>query len=204
MSGLGLLAHLTSRAGESGHGTSRPETRAYLDRVAFNVWPNDVRLAPRPLENWPSAVFDDLTVDSIIRTMDVQAEAGYNVLDIAGFFATYSLPVDVRSAVDNERRTRIGKIVTAAHDRGMKVNLFPAGVYSWGFDEIIRQNPVLQGSNPHAMCASQEESFAWQKKMVDFALEFGIDGFHLESADQGRCSCEQCKKTWKTILNLNY
>jgi hypothetical protein len=128
--------------------------------------------------------------------MDVQCEAGYNVLDIAGFFATYSLPVDIRSAVDNERRERIGKIVTAAHDRGLKVNLFPAGVYSWGFDEIIRQNPILRGSNPHAMCASREESFAWQKKIVDFALEFGIDGFHLESADQGRCSCEQCKKTW--------
>ena len=196
LAGLGLASGIGAVRAASRGGGPKLGKKAYADRVAFVCWPNDVCLEPRPLENWPSAAFDDLTVESIVRAMDVEQEAGYNVVDISGFFATYSLPPDIRSAVDGDRRRRIDRIVQAAHDRGLKVNLFPSGVYSWGFDEIIRENPVLQGSNRHAMCASKEESFEWQKKVVDFALEFGIDGFHLESADQGRCSCEACKRRW--------
>ena len=195
-SGLGLLAGSTALGVVRSDAAPDSGKKAYVDRVAFDVWPNDVRLEPSPLENWPSPVFDDVTVDSILRALDVQQVAGYNIVDIAGFFATYSLPVDIRSAVDGDRQRRIDRIVNAAHDLGVKAIIFPAGVYSWGFDEIIRQNPGLQGSNRHAMCASREESFEWQKKVVDFALEFGVDGFHLESADQGRCSCPECEKTW--------
>ena len=194
--GLGLMMGTAALGASASRAAVKPGRKAYVDRVAFDVWPNDVCQTPRPLENWPSAAFDDATVEGIIRALDVQQQAGYNIVDLAGFFATYSLPVDIRSSVDADRRRRINTIVEAAHDRGIKVNLFPSGVYSWGFDEIIRQHPALQGSNRHAMCGSREESFAWQKKIVDFALEFGIDGFHLESADQGRCSCPECKERW--------
>lgn len=194
--GLGFMFGTAVLSRDASLAAPKPERKTYVDRLAFDVWPNDVCQQPRPLENWPSAAFDDATVDGIIRALDVQQQAGYNIVDLAGFFATYSLPADIRSAVDASRRRKIEAIVKAAHDRGIKVNLFPSGVYSWGFDEIIQQNPVLKGSNRHAMCGSREESFGWQKKVVDFALEFDIDGFHLESADQGRCSCDECKERW--------
>ena len=36
-------------------------------------------------------------------------------------------------------------------------------------------------------------SWHWMRKVVDYVLgEFEIDGFHLESADQGRCLCPSC------------
>lgn len=159
LSGLGLLAGSAALGAGRADAAANDGKKEYVDRIAFDVWLNDVRLESSPLENWPSGVFDDVTVESILRALDVQAESGYNIVDLAGFFATYSLPVDIRSAVDPDRRRRIDRIVRAAHARGVKLIIFPSGVYSWGFDEIIRQNPVLKGSNRHAMCASREESF---------------------------------------------
>ena len=172
-----------------------PGKSAYTDRIAFGVWVNDVRSLPRSLDEWPSPVLDDVTVESIIRTFDVQAQVGYNIVDIFGLFATFGWPVNLADAVDKERDLKVRKIIKAAHQRGLKI-LYGLGVYSWGFDEIIKHDPAVQGSSIHAMCASSEQSFKWQKKIVDFVLQYDFDGFHLESADLGRCSCQRCKEKW--------
>jgi hypothetical protein len=86
-------------------------------------------------------------------------------------------------------------ILDEAQKRGIKV-ILGLGVYSWGFDEIVKAHPEVAGNNPHALCASKEESWEWMKKIIDFIMrEFpGFDGIHLESADLGRCSCELCSK----------
>ncbi|MCL2517893.1 MAG: hypothetical protein FWF15_04960, partial [Oscillospiraceae bacterium] len=34
--------------------------------------------------------------------------------------------------------------------------------------------------------------FEWMKKVLDYVLSFGFDGYHLEASDQGRCRCEKC------------
>jgi hypothetical protein len=45
------------------------------------------------------------------------------------------------------------------------------------------------------MCASQPESWDWMRKVMDFAMtRFPVDGASLQSADQGRCKCEQCRR----------
>ena len=68
------------------------------------------------------------------------------------------------------------------------------GVYSWGFDEIIQHDLSVRGPNKHAMCGSAPASFQWQTKLIDVILaEIDVDGFHLESADLGRCTCDQCE-----------
>jgi hypothetical protein len=68
-------------------------------------------------------------------------------------------------------------------------------VYSWGFEEIIRANPALSRGNPNTMCASQPQSWEWMRKVVDFAMtRFPVDGVSLQSADQGRCKCDQCRR----------
>ena len=127
--------------------------------MAFGAWINDVRTEPLPFDSWPPVILDDIAEKSIISTMDLQARSGYNMFDMFGLFAAWGWPVDIVSAVDKDRDARVRRILKAAHDRGIKV-VYGLGVYSWGFDKIIEHDPAVKGPNPHAMCASKEESWA--------------------------------------------
>ncbi len=75
-----------------------------------------------------------------------------------------------------------------------------AGWGSAGWDEELLPHlahaPLSPAPARDVLCASCEESWTWQQKAVDFLLERypEIDGFHLESADLGRCWCENCRK----------
>jgi hypothetical protein len=167
---------------------------AYNHKTAFGAWINDMRNQARPNENWPYVVLDDQTVEDIIGCLELQSQAGFNEFDVFGLLVSHSWPLDIVSAVDEDRRRKVNQILKAAHEREVKV-LYGLGVYSWGFDQIIENCPEARGTNPHAMCGSKEESWPWMKKVVDFILnEFEVDGFHLESSDQGRCKCNLCEK----------
>jgi hypothetical protein len=50
------------------------------------------------------------------------------------------------------------------------------------------------------MCLHNPESWAWQKKVLDYNFSFPIDGVNLQSADLGRCSCGESK----TMNDLAY
>jgi hypothetical protein len=166
--------------------------RSFNHRTAFGAWINDTRNEAMPDEKWPYVVIDEQTVGDTVRCLELQARAGFNEFDIFGLFTSYAWPLDIRSAVDDERAQRVRAILDAAHDLGIRV-LCGLGVYSWGFDEIIRQRPGVRGTNPQAMCGSQEEAWDWMAKVIDFILsDFEVDGFHFESSDQGRCSCPKC------------
>jgi len=193
--GVGFFAGVPAQTPRSG---SKMEMGEYKFRLAFNCWINDVRNEVPPLANWPYEVLDDKTVEGIIRALDVQSEAGYTVVDLAGLWTTYAWPVDIRSVVDKDRRRRVNQILKAAHERKMKVICFPSGILNWGFDEIIKQNPALQaGNNKHEMNPLLEESWQWQYKVFDYAAEdYDIDGYHLEAADQGRCKSKECMEKW--------
>ena len=117
---------------------------AYQYRIAFGCWINDMRTEPLPLENWPAPQFDDACVESIIRALDVQSQAGFQMLDVWGLFATYGWPADIVSALDPARRRRIRTLLDAAQARGMKLVL-GLGTYSWGFDQIIQADPEVRG-----------------------------------------------------------
>jgi len=203
--GLGGLQR-SSFAGPDAQGTKgNMNNKAFRHRVAFGVWINDMRDTPLPKERWPAMTFDDRTEQGILATLKLQARAGFNVFDIFGFFAAYSWPLDIASGVAPDRLARARRLIDAAHALGLKV-IHGTGVYSWGFDEIIKANPGIQGTNHHAMCASSEESWAWMKKVLDFVLDkFNLDGFHLEASDQGRCTCPKCQRwgdvEYYSILN---
>ena len=173
---------------------------AFVDRIAFGPWMNDTRTDPMPFSGWPLDAFDDVTVESLIRTFDLNREYGYNIYDIFGLFSTWGWPVDIESAATPERSARVRQVLKAAHDRGLKI-ICGMGIYSWGFDEIVKQHPEVAGvnqqyPNEHVMCASKEESWKWQQKVVDFMMKWEIDGFHLEAADLGRCTCPDCMQKW--------
>jgi len=164
-------------------------------RTAFGVWINDMRNTGMPREPWPYPVLDEQAEKDIINCVRLQSEAGYNIFTVWGLLSTWGWPCDIISSVTTERRERVDRIIKAAHDNGMKI-ITGVGVYSWGFDEIVKHYPEVAGNNPHAMCASKDASWKWMKKIIDFVLtEFpGLDGIHMESADLGRCSCELCSK----------
>jgi hypothetical protein len=45
------------------------------------------------------------------------------------------------------------------------------------------------------MCASVPESQVWMERVLEFVFtRFAIDGVSMQSADQGRCKCEHCRK----------
>jgi len=167
-------------------------TNAFNHRTAFAPWINDMRNIAMPGERWPYAQIDDQTMTDLRLCFELQASAGFNEFDVFGLFTSYAWPVDIRSAVDEARAARVRTIIATAHDLGIRV-VCGLGVYSWGFDEIIAQNPGVQGTNPRAMCSSKDESWEWMTKVIDYILgDFDVDGFHLESSDQGRCDCDDC------------
>jgi hypothetical protein len=192
--GVGSLAG----TGTKGLGVAPQAGRAeHKYRLAFDVWINDVRNEAMPLENWPYGVFDDKTVDGIIKALDVQSEAGYNFIDPIGFWTTYAWPVDFQKLVDRDRDRRVRQVLKAAHERNIKVTTFPCGIMNWGMDEIIQHDPAVRGDDKHNMNPLREESWRWAYKIFDFVMDnYDFDGFHLESADQGRCKTKECLEKW--------
>ncbi len=171
-----------------------PAETGYKYKVGYGAWINDIRNVGVPGERWPYGVLDQQAEEDIIDCIKLQSEAGFNMFTAWGLFATYGWPVDITSAATEERRARINRIIKATHDCGMK-NVPGVGIYSWGYQEIIKEHPEVAGDNPHAMCASKEASWEWVKKIIDFTFtEFDFDGIHMESADLGRCKCEECSR----------
>jgi hypothetical protein len=184
----------SSPAGVPGNQSGKAQ---YEYRLAFDVWANDLRNQAMTLENWPYGELDDKTVDGIVRSLDVQAETGYNVVDLAGLWTTYGWPLDPEKVVDKVRQQRINQIINAAHQRKIKVVVFPSGILNWGMDQIVSAHPELNTDNKHWLNPFMEESWAWQYKIFDYvANNYEIDGYHLEAADQGRCRTPQCMKKW--------
>jgi len=128
------------------------------------------------------------------RTFDWMKRLGYNAIVIWGFYVSRNWPLDITSAVTPERGALVSRLIDLAHEQAIRVYT-GLGVYSWGFQEIIRANPQLSRGNPNALCASQPESWEWMRKVIKFAMtRFPIDGLSLQSADQGRCPCQQCRR----------
>ena len=137
---------------------------------------------------------DAALLEDYRRTFELMKRLRYNAIVIWGFYVSRNWPVDITSAVTAERGTLVGRLIDAAHEQNIRVYT-GLGVYSWGFQEIIRANPRLSRGNPNALCASQPESWEWMRRVIDFAMtRFPVDGVSLQSADQGRCPCEQCRR----------
>jgi hypothetical protein len=187
-----------SCTGAEAEGPASEGHSSFKYRIAFGAWINDMRTNPLPLENWPAPQFDDESVQSAIQAMDVQASAGFNLLDVWGLFATYGWPTDIVSVLSPERRQRIERLINAAKQRKMRVVL-GLGTYSWGYDQIIAADTEVRGKNSdgtphaHAMCDGHPRAFDYVRKIIDFALgQFDLGGVHLESCDLGCCWCPQC------------
>jgi len=174
---------------------------AFKYRMGFGVFANDMRNEALPLEDWPTSIMDDKTVEGVVSVLELQKQNGWNMIDIAGFFPMSNgvggWPVDFSNVADKARCDRIHKILKEAHKRGIRVICLQTGVLSSGLDNIIKFDPEVKGSSDQAMCPSKAKSWLWMEKIYDYVIDnFEIDGFHLESADRGRCRCSECTKRW--------
>jgi hypothetical protein len=165
----------------------------FENRVAFGVWINDFRNEPIR-EDWPAVRIDARTIEDFSRTIVFLKEAHYTALDIFGLLTNRDWPLDIQSVVDPERKAQVDRFIEVAHANGIRI-IYGLGVYSWGFETIIKSDPDVRGTNPLVLCGSSERSRSWMHKVIDYvAGNFQVDGFHLEVADQGRCRCPQCSK----------
>ena len=162
--------------------------RAYLG------WITDLDSRPDAHAPWPSMRLDPALIEDYRRTFVSMKRLGFNAIVIWGFYVSRSWPLDIPHAVPEDRGALVAQLIDVAHEHGIRVYT-GLGVYSWGFEEIIRANPRLSRGNASAMCASQPESWDWMRKVIDFAMtRFPVDGVSLQSADQGRCDCDQCRR----------
>ena len=178
----------------------------YRPRIAFGCWINDMRSEALPLQQWPAPHLDEVTVSSILAAMDVQSRAGFNYLDAWGLFATYGYPPDITSAfADAARAAQVRRLISEARRRGIQL-LFGMGLFSWGYDQIIRADPAVRGRSKsgqpldHVMCGATEKAWGYVEKILDTALgNFDFGGVHLESADLGWCDCPSCGGKYGTV-----
>ena len=156
---------------------------------ALNGWITDLATQPDPDAAWPSMRLDERLLQDYRETFAQMRRVGFNEIVIWGLYTANNWPLDLKSAVPMERGRRVEQLIASAHEHGIKV-LSGLGTYSWGFAEIIKANPKLNGGNGNALCASEPESHAWMERVLDFVLtRFPIDGVSMQSADQGRCKC---------------
>jgi len=172
-------------------------------RAGFGVWINDLRESNLRLANWPYIVYDDEIDATLRKNIDLMAWADYNELCLWGLHSSWSWSENFEREKDIPRLKKINDLISFAHFRGIKI-LYGLGVYSWGYDNIIRNNPHLAGTNPNALCGSKEESFDHVAKIIDFIFDtLDVDGVHLESADLGGCNCEECSKMDQFAYHVN-
>jgi len=161
-------------------------------------WIRSVAAEPSPDKPWPDTRWDEQLLQDQIRFLDVQAELGVKYNRPWGVFIGRRWPVPFQNVVSAEREKLIIAFMTAAHERGIKI-LAGTGIYSWGFEEVIEKCPEVIGAgqnNRMSMCAFSDAAWDWQRRVLDFQMDpkWAFDGVSMQSADQGRCQCEKCKK----------
>ncbi|HLH53310.1 MAG TPA: hypothetical protein VKY92_06810 [Verrucomicrobiae bacterium] len=169
-------------------------------------WINDN--CPRPLmgKRWPIIDVNDATVADYRSFFRIAKETGYNGITLWGLYVSHAWPVPLKNALIPERRRIIDRILKEADRHKIKV-LFGLGVYSWGFEEIIKHDPttgrnegrMAWGSftpdNGVAMCYHSASARQWMRDIVDLCVnEVGTQGFGFQSGDLGRCYCSECKR----------
>jgi len=155
-------------------------------------WITDLASEPDANAVWPSMRLNAALLEDYQQTFHLMQDLGFNEISVWGLYVSRAWPVDIRSSVTAERGRKVEKLIDTAHRCNVRV-YSGLGVYSWGFDEIIKAYPKLNRGNPQAMCASESESWSWMQKVIDFVFDrFALDGVSLQSADQGRCQCKPC------------
>ncbi|HUU29044.1 MAG TPA: hypothetical protein VM123_14645 [archaeon] len=191
--GLGSLALKSC-----GQQKKAAEPAAARDSFQYRVsvgWLRDLASEPTPYEKWPCILWDQQLLKDQMRYLEAEAELGMNCNCAWGLFISRAWPVPFENIIDSSRAEKLKLFVNAAHERGLKI-LAGVGIYSWGFEEVIKKVPGVSSGDQEVMCAFSDQAWEWQKRVLDFHMEpgWGLDGISMQSADQGRCQCPRCSK----------
>lgn len=157
-------------------------------------WITDLATAPHPDGAWPVTAIDQGLLADFEASFAMQQAVGLDLSSIWGLAVGRAWPLDIEHSVDDRRAEQVRRLLASAHAHGVRV-LAGTGVYSWGFEEIIRAHPDLSNGNPRAMCASNPDAWPWMRRVLDFVGDvLAVDGFSFQSADQGRCPCAECAR----------
>jgi hypothetical protein len=189
-----VLLNRRSFLAGAGRAFAAPAAGRPFSHRGYLGWITDLATQPDASAAWPSMRLDEALLDDYRRTFDGMKETGLGDVCVWGLYVSHSWPLDLTSAVPPDRGRMVEKLIAAAHAKGIRV-ISGLGVYSWGFDEILKAHPNLTRGNRSAMCGSDEESWEWMRKVIDYVFtRFPIDGVSLQSADQGRCPCDRCRR----------
>ena len=156
-------------------------------------WITDLATEPDPRAAWPSMRLDDRLMSDYHETFGLLRTLGFNALSVWGLYVARAWPVNLADAVSPERGRRVERLIADAHAYGLKVYA-GLGVFSWGFETIIAAHPELARTNKRALCASEPRAWEWMNRVVETVFSrFPVDGVSMQSADQGRCNCSDCK-----------
>jgi len=133
-------------------GAAASEDTGFRHR-AYLGWITDLDSRPDTNAPWPSMRLDAPLLEDYQRTLALMKRLGYNAIVIWGFYVSRNWPVDIASAVTRERGALVSRLIDLGHEQGIRVYT-GLGVYSWGFQEIIRVNPHLSRGNPNTLCAA--------------------------------------------------
>ena len=141
---------------------------------------------------------DEALLRDYRETFRLMREWKLDNLCVWGLYVSRAWPVNLEDSVSEQRGKLVEKLIAEAHSQGVRV-ISGLGVYSWGFDEILKANPQLTKGNVSAMCGSEDASWEWMRRVIDYVFtRFPIDGVSMQSADQGRCPCERCSRFGET------
>jgi hypothetical protein len=171
------------------------EEKAEFKYRVSTGWLRDLASEPAPVDAWPCIRWDDCLLADQISFLDAGSKLGMNYNCAWGLFRSRDWPVPFENVISPERAAKLKSFVDTAHERGVKV-LAGLGVYSWGFEEVIRKAPGVSAGNSQAMCLYSSEAWDWMRRVLDFHLDpvWGLDGVSMQSADQGRCECVRCSR----------
>jgi hypothetical protein len=168
-------------------------------------WINDNSSRPLSGKRWPITDVGPHTVADYKALLRAARETGFNGITLWGLYASHSWTVPLKDNIVPERRRWIDQILEEAAKQKIKV-LHGLGVYSWGFEEIIKHDPTtarnegrmawgtFRQDNGVAMCYHSPSARQWMRDIVDLCVkEIGTQGFGFQSGDLGRCYCSQCK-----------
>ncbi len=157
-------------------------------------WITDLDPRPDPHAAWPSMRLDSTLIEEYKQTFRLMRRLGYNNAVIWGLYVSRYWPTDLQTTVSPERGRAVQQVIEAAHSEGLRV-VCGLGVFSWGFEKLIQAYPALSRTNPKAMCASNPDAWKWMEKITDYVFtRFNIDGVSMQSADLGRCNCNECSR----------
>lgn len=164
-------------------------------------WMIDISRSAHLGVQWPSVVIDQDLINDYKETLDFLQRDEMNEITVWGLFTNSNWEPEVEKTIDAEREIKVKEIISDAHQKGIKI-LCGLGVYSWGYNKIIKEHAEVKcPCNENVMDLSKPESWEWQKKVLDYLMDnFEFDGFSIQSADLGRCTCGD----YANLSNLEY